>query len=128
MKFLLCFVPWTSLIYIGCTQKVSIQPKICLNKVYITVKSLSEALIFASTNPQYDDRLFIELQVQYMKIPNSNLGRTCCEQKLFLTFRTFFVHNLFFPCSAKRRASDKDIPVLYINCLQILTSVAYEMF
>ena len=24
-------------------------------------KSLSEALIFASTNPQYDDRLFIEL-------------------------------------------------------------------
>ena len=26
-----------------------------------TGKSLSEALIFASTNPQYDDRLFIEL-------------------------------------------------------------------
>ena len=34
-----------------------------------TGKSLSEALIFASTNPQYDDRLFIELQVQDMKIP-----------------------------------------------------------
>ena len=30
----------------------------------VTVKSLSEALISASTNPQYDDRLFIELQVQ----------------------------------------------------------------
>ena len=30
-----------------------------------TGKSLSEALIiFASTNPQYDDRLFIELQAQ----------------------------------------------------------------
>ena len=29
-----------------------------------TGKSLSEALIFVSTNPQYDDRLFIELQVQ----------------------------------------------------------------
>ena len=28
----------------------------------ITGKSLSEALIFASTNPQYDNRLFIELQ------------------------------------------------------------------
>ena len=40
-------------------------------KVYFTGKSLSEALIFASTNPQYDDRLFIELQVQYMKIPSS---------------------------------------------------------
>ena len=34
----------------------------------VTGKSLSEALFFASTNPQYDDRLFIELQVQYMKI------------------------------------------------------------
>ena len=31
-----------------------------------TGKSLSEALIFASTNPQYEDRLFIELQVQYL--------------------------------------------------------------
>ena len=36
-----------------------------------TGKSLSEALIFASTNPQYDDRLFIELQIQYMKIASS---------------------------------------------------------
>ena len=77
-----------------------------------TGKSLSEALIFASTNPQYDDRLFIELQVQYMKIPSSNLGRTCCVQKLFLTFRTICVHNMFSPCSAKRRVSDKDLPVL----------------
>ena len=56
---------------------------------------MSEALIFASTNPQYDDRLFIELQVQYMKIPSSSLGRTRCVQKLFLTFRTIFVHNMF---------------------------------
>ena len=35
-----------------------------------TGKSLSEAPIFVSTNPQYDKRLFIELQVQYMKIPS----------------------------------------------------------
>ena len=40
------------------------------SKGYYTGKSLSEALIFASTNPQYDDRLFIELQVQYMKLPS----------------------------------------------------------
>ena len=40
-------------------------------KVCNTGKSLSEALIFASTNPQYDDRLFVELQVQYTKIPSS---------------------------------------------------------
>ena len=75
-----------------------------------TGKSLSEALIFASTKPQYDDRFFIELKVQYMKIPSWNL-RTCCVQKLFHTFRSFFVHSMFSPCSAKRRASDKDLPV-----------------
>ena len=68
------------------------------------------------THPQYADRLFIELQVQYMKIPSSNLGRTCCVQKFFLASRTIFVHNMFSPCSAKRRASDKDLPV----CLKIL--------
>ena len=80
-------------------------------EVLHTGKYLSEALVFASTNPQYDDTLFIELQVQYMKIPSSNLGRTCCVQKLFLTLRTIFVHNMFSPCSAKRRASDKDLPI-----------------
>ena len=57
------------------------------NTYTFTGKSLSEALIFASTNPQYDHRLFIELQVQYMKIANSehgkNGGRTCCVHKLF---------------------------------------------
>ena len=108
----------------------------------ITGKSFSEAIIFASTNPQYDNRLFIELLVQYMKIASSNLGRTCCVQKLFLTFRTIFVHNMFSPCSelgifmywtcnsmnhllsycglvdAKIIASDKDLPVQWehYNC------------
>ena len=54
----------------------------CFNLVISSAgKSLSEALIFALTNPQYDDRLFIELQVQCMKIPSSNQGRTCCVQK-----------------------------------------------
>ena len=76
-------------------------------------KSLSEALIFASTNPKYDNWLFIELQVLYMKISSSNLGRTRCVQKLFLTFRTIYVHNRFSPCSVKRRASDKDLPVTW---------------
>ena len=41
---------------------------------------------------------------------NSKL-RTCCVQKLFLTFRTIYVHNKFSPSSAKIRASDKDLPV-----------------
>ena len=52
------------------------------SKLVHTGKSLSEALIFASTNPQYDYILFIELQVLFMKIPSSNLGRTCWVQKL----------------------------------------------
>ena len=55
---------------------VTSQCRICDQQ--ITGKSLSEALIFASTNPQYDNRLFIELRLQYMKISSSNLGRTCC--------------------------------------------------
>ena len=71
-------------------------------------KSLSEALIFASTNLQYDDRLFIELQVQYMKIPFQNMERTCCVQKLFLTFRIISVHNMYSPCSPKRRFTCKN--------------------
>ena len=52
-----------------------------------TGKSMSEALIFVSTNPQYGNRLFIELPAQYMKIPSSehgeNMGRTYCAHKLF---------------------------------------------
>ena len=69
-------------------------PWLCIRryqKIYqyfnFTGKSLSKVLIFASTNPQYDDRLFIELRVQYMKIASSehgeNMGRTCFVHKLF---------------------------------------------
>ena len=45
------------------------------------------------------------------KFQAQNIGRTCCVQKLILTFRTIYVHNMFSPCSAKIRASDKDLPV-----------------
>ena len=55
------------------------------NPIWIrTGKSLSEALIFASTNPQYDDRLLIELQVQYMKTPSSEHGENIvCPEIVF---------------------------------------------
>ena len=43
-------------------------------KLYCTGKSLSESLTFALTNPQYEDRLLIELQVQYMKSQAQNMG------------------------------------------------------
>ena len=48
----------------------------------ITGKSFSEALILASTNPQYHKRLFIELPVQHMKTTSAEHGQ-----------------NMFLPCS-----------------------------
>ena len=42
-----------------------------------------EALISASTNPQYDDRLFIDLQVQYVKIPSSEWENMLCIEIVF---------------------------------------------
>ena len=39
--------------------------------IHGTGKSFSEGFILAWVNPQYDNRLFIELPVQYMKIPSS---------------------------------------------------------
>ena len=47
-------------------------------------KSLSEALIFASTNPQCDDRLFIELSTS--SVHENYMLRTCC-----LLFKLIFV-------------------------------------
>ena len=38
---------------------------------FFTGKFFSEALILASTNPQYDKRLLIDLPVQYMKTASS---------------------------------------------------------
>ena len=39
-----------------------------------TGKSFSEAFILTLTNPQYDNRLFIDLPVQYMKTTSSEHG------------------------------------------------------
>ena len=49
---------------------------------YVTGKSLSEALIFASTNPQYDNRLNYHFST--WKFQAQNMRRTCCAHKLFL--------------------------------------------
>ena len=45
-----------------------------INMCVSTGKSLSEAFILTSTNPQYDERLFIDLPVQYMKTTSSEHG------------------------------------------------------
>ena len=61
-----------------------------------TGKSFSEALILASNNPQYDNRLFVELQVQYMKIPSSeHVVYINCSECQNINKKSIFVHNMF---------------------------------
>ena len=50
----------------------------CPFLIFFTGKSLLEALILASTNPQYDKRLFIDLPVQYMKTTSSEHKNINC--------------------------------------------------
>ena len=62
----------------------------------ITGKSFSEALILASTIPQYDKRLFIELKVQYMKIASSeHVVYINCSECRNENKKTICVHNMF---------------------------------
>ena len=51
-----------------------------------TGKSFSEALILASTNPQYEKRLFIDLPVQYMKTVSS-------EHVMYINYFLFYIQN-----------------------------------
>ena len=98
VRFAKIQIAHTHTAFLGVRFCQNLHTHLCYNKSdFLTCKSLSDAFIFASTNPQYDNRLFIELQVQYMKISSSNLGTACCVQKFFLTI---FVHNMFSPCSA----------------------------
>jgi hypothetical protein len=71
--------------------------------IWITGKSLSEALILGSTNPQYDKRLFIDLRVQYMKtISSAEDGGehvVCLDYSECQNNNKICVHNMFSPCS-----------------------------
>ena len=92
-----------------------------------------EALILASTNPQHDKRLFIELPVQYKKTTcsehvaykncsecqNKNkiqfVYTTCSELAVFLYWSGNSMNDLLSCCGlvdARISASDKDLPVL----------------
>ena len=69
-----------------------------------TGKSISEALILASTNPQYDRRLYIPLnyvQVQYMKIASSE-------------------HVVYMNCS---ECKNKKKQIVYTTCSQHILSL-----
>ena len=102
-----------------------------LRNFYVVVLVVvSEALILESVNPQYDDRLFIDLRLQYEK---KCKFRICCVQRLFwmlkqktkinlcseLVFFSFWscksMNNLLSYCGltdARMNASEKDLPVL----------------
>jgi hypothetical protein len=77
-----------------------------------TGKSLSETLIFESTNPQYDERLFIEF-------PETYKFRTCCVQILFWmskqkqknNFCAQHVLNLYF----SGEFNEQSLVILWVN-------------
>ena len=95
----------------------------------LTGYSLSEAFIFSSINPKYDNRLFVELQVQYKKttsyecVASIKLFRRSKQQQNNLMCATWteLVVFLYWTCNstnkllshfglidAKMRASDKE--------------------
>ena len=101
-----------------------------MNKYFCTVKSFSEALILASTNPQYDERLFIDLPVHYMTTTSSEhvvyincsecqnknqfVHTTCSELVIFMFWTHNSMNNLLSYCrlvDARISASEKDLPV-----------------
>ena len=60
-----------------------------------TGKSFSEALILASTNPQYEKRLFIDLPVQYMKTTSSeHVVYINCFECQHKNKETIYIHNM----------------------------------
>ena len=61
---------------------------------------MSEALIFASTNPQYDEILLIELQVHYMKISSLE-------------------HVVYINCSECQSKNEKKKQFLYTICSEL---------
>jgi hypothetical protein len=71
---------------------------------YSTGKSLTEALIFASTNPQYDDRLFIELQGQCMKIPSSEHGENMLCREIVFDIQNNFCTQHVLPKFCKKKS------------------------
>ena len=71
-------------------EKVCMFLNICplFKIVDVTGKSVSEALILESVNPQYEDRLFIELRVQYKTIASSEHVKNVLCTKIVLNVKT----------------------------------------
>ena len=69
-----------------------------------TGKSLSEALIFALTNWQYYDRFFIELEIQYMKIPSSEHGENMLCTEIVFDIQNNFCTQHVLPMFCKKKS------------------------
>ena len=117
---------------------------LCVQFSLITGKSLSQALILSSTNPQYDNRLFIKLPVQYMKITTSehvvytncflflfwhseqSMYTTCFELEIFIYWTFNSMNNLlsyYGLVDARISAAEKDLPVSHVK-----TNFTYTCF
>ena len=93
---------------------------------------MSEALILVSVNPKYDNRLFVDLQLQEEKIQVQNMLCTkivcffcfdiqdniCTQHVVNLYFTGNSMNNLSLYCGltdSRMRASDIDLAVLCIT-------------
>ena len=79
---------------------IRIRVLICLRITVVmlmfTGKSFSEALILASTKPQYKKRLLIDFPGWYIKKTTSSEHVVYIDCFCFvLTFKTIYVHNMF---------------------------------
>jgi hypothetical protein len=120
---------------LACRQLCSILLHVCGRRKLGTGKSFSEAHILVSSKPQYDKTLFIELRVQYMKIPTSehvenmlctqiglcfDIQNNLCTQNMFWAknWKRNSMNNLLLHCGlvdSRMRGSDKYLPV-EIHC------------
>ena len=111
-----------------------------------TGKSVSEALILQSVNPQYNDRLFIDSWLQYKKNTTSEhvvykhcflfmfwsskqcLYTTCSQLVFFLYWIQEWMHNLSSYCGltySRISASEKDLPVsIILSFLDLIPDVS----
>ena len=71
-------------------------------------ESLSEALILASINPHYDNRLFVELP---WKLQAQNFGRTCSALVVFMVIPWANFLSYCGLVDARISASENDLPV-----------------
>ena len=94
-----------------------------LGTMVFTSKSLSKTLIFASTNPQYENRLFIELPVQYIKFQAQSWGE-------HVVYRNCFWHSeqfLYTTCSLHVLQKEELLTKIYLY-FKIIVTIFFQFF